>query len=45
MVTIRAEILSDVAKREALLDAAFGMKQFRKTSEKLRRGRLTALKA
>ena len=42
MVTIRAEILSDVAKREALLNAAFGVKRFRKTSEKLRRGRLAA---
>ncbi len=42
MVTIRAEILSDVAKRETLLNAAFGVKRFRKTSEKLRRGRLAA---
>ena len=42
MVTIRAEILSDVAKREALLNAAFGVKRFRKTSEKLRHGRLAA---
>ena len=42
MVTIRAEILSDVAKREALLNAAFGVKRFRKTSENLRRGRLAA---
>ncbi len=42
MVTIRAENLSDIAKREALLNAAFGVKRFRKTSEKLRRGRLAA---
>ena len=42
MVTIRAEILSDVATREVLLNAAFGVKRFRKTSEKLRRGRLAA---
>ena len=42
MVTIRAENLSDVAKRETLLNAAFGVKRFRKTSEKLRRGRLAA---
>ena len=42
MVTIRAEILSDVAKREALLNVAFGVKRFRKTSERLRRGRLSA---
>ena len=42
MVTIRAEILSDFTKREALLNAAFGVKRFRKTSEKLRRGRLAA---
>ena len=45
MVTIRAENLSDFAKREAMLNAAIGVKRFRKTSEKLRRGRLTALKA
>ena len=42
MVTIRAENLSDVPAREALLNAAFGVKRFRKTSEKLRRGRLAA---
>ncbi len=42
MVTIRAEILSDVPAREALLNAAFGVQRFRKTSEKLRRGRLPA---
>ena len=42
MVTIRAENLSDVPAREALLNAALGVKRFRKTSEKLRRGRLAA---
>ena len=42
MVTIRAEIPSDFAKREALLNAAFGVRRFRKTSEKLRHGRLAA---
>ena len=42
MITIRAEILSDVAKREALLNAAFGLKRFRKTSAKLRQGRSAA---
>ncbi len=41
MVTFRAEILSDVPAREALLNRAFGAaKRLRKTSEKLRRGRL-----
>ncbi len=42
MVTIRAEISSDIVAREALLTKAFGAKRFRKTSEKLRVGRLTA---
>ena len=42
MVTIRAEILFDAPARDALLNAAFGVKRFRKTSEKLRRGRLPA---
>ena len=42
MVTIRAELLSDTAAREALLNKAFGVKRFRKTSEKLRAGRLAA---
>jgi predicted N-acetyltransferase YhbS len=42
MVTIRAEISSDFAAREALLTKAFGVKRFRKTSEKLRAGRLVA---
>jgi predicted N-acetyltransferase YhbS len=43
MVTIRAEISSDVGAREALLNRAFGVKRFRKTSEKLRAERLPAV--
>ena len=42
MVTIRAEIASDFAAREALLNRAFGTKRLRKTSERLRAGRLPA---
>jgi predicted N-acetyltransferase YhbS len=42
MVTIRAEISSDVAPREALLNAGFGPARIRKTSEKLRAGRVPA---
>ncbi len=42
MVTIRAESLSDISAREALLNRAFGPKRLRKTSEKLRSGRLPA---
>ena len=42
MVTIRLEISSEFAAREALLTKAFGAKRFRKTSERLRSGRLTA---
>ena len=42
MVTIRAEISSDVGAREALLHAGFGPSRFRKTSEKLRAGRVAA---
>jgi len=42
MITIRAENTSDFAAREALLTKAFGVKRFRKTSEKLRSGRLPA---
>jgi predicted N-acetyltransferase YhbS len=42
MVTIRAEISSDIAPREALLNAGFGLSRFRKTSEKLRTGRVPA---
>jgi predicted N-acetyltransferase YhbS len=43
MVAIRAEILSDIGPREALLNRAFGVKRLRKTSEKLRAGRIAAL--
>ena len=43
MVTIRAEFSSDIAQREVLLAAAFGVKRFRKTSEKLRTNRMPAL--
>ncbi len=42
MVTIRTELPSDVAAREALLTRAFGAARFRKTSERLREGRLPA---
>ena len=42
MVTIRAELSSDIAAREALLNAAFGAKRFRKTSEKLRANRVSS---
>ena len=38
--TITAEIPSDVGAREALLDRAMGVLRRRKSSEKLRRGRL-----
>ena len=42
MVTIRTELASDVATREAILDKAFGRTRARKTSERLREGRLPA---
>jgi predicted N-acetyltransferase YhbS len=42
MYSIRSELPSDAAPREALLDKAFGRARFRKTSEKLREGRLPA---
>ena len=42
MVTIRAEIPADVTAREALLDRAFGRARQRKTSQRLRDGRLPA---
>jgi len=42
MITIRSERLSDIAAREALLDQAFGDNRWRKTSERLREGRLPA---
>jgi predicted N-acetyltransferase YhbS len=42
MVTIRTELPSDVVFRETLLDKAFGKTRVRKTSERLREGRLPA---
>jgi predicted N-acetyltransferase YhbS len=42
MITIRCELDSDIAAREALLDQAFGKTRRRKTSERLRAGRLPA---
>jgi predicted N-acetyltransferase YhbS len=42
MVTIREEKLADVAAREVLLDEAYGVARFAKTSERLREGRLPA---
>ena len=42
MVTIRPEISADVTAREALLDRAFGRARNRKTSQRLRDGRLPA---
>jgi predicted N-acetyltransferase YhbS len=42
MVTIREELTTDIAAREALLDEAYGVGRFAKTSERLREGRLPA---
>ena len=42
MLTIRQEKTSDVAAREALLDAAYGAVRFEKPSHRLRAGRPTA---
>ena len=42
MVTIRHELVSDIAPREALLNRAFGKARKRKTSERLREGRIAA---
>ena len=42
MVTIRSELPTDVVSREVLLDKAFGVARFRKTSARLREGRLPA---
>jgi len=42
MVTIREERIADVAAREALLDKAYGVARFAKTSERLRKGHLPA---
>ena len=42
MIEIREERPTDVAARERLLDACFGEERFRKTSQRLRAGRLPA---
>jgi predicted N-acetyltransferase YhbS len=42
MITIRKERPPDTAAREALLDQAFGGTRYRKTSQRLRDGRLPA---
>jgi predicted N-acetyltransferase YhbS len=42
MINIRDERVTDVAAREALLDAAYGACRFSKASERLREGRLPA---
>ena len=42
MVTIRDELMSDVAAREALLDVTFGDARFAKSAERLREDRLPA---
>ena len=42
MVTIRPETTADIAPRERLLDRAFGKSRRRKTSERLREGRVPA---
>jgi len=42
MITIRQERPSDIEAREALLDAAFGEGRSRKSSERVREGRLPA---
>jgi predicted N-acetyltransferase YhbS len=41
-MNIRPELSSDAAARESLLTKAFGAARFRKTSERLRKGRLPA---
>ena len=42
MITLRHERTADVPAREALLDEAFGDTRRRKSSERLREGRLPA---
>jgi len=42
MVIIREERFADVAAREALLEKAYGVERFAKTSERLREGQLPA---
>jgi len=44
MVTIREELKSDIAPREALLDATFGDARFDKAAERLRENHLPAEK-
>ena len=42
MIALRHERQTDIKAREALLDEAFGDSRYRKTSERLRKGRLPA---
>jgi predicted N-acetyltransferase YhbS len=42
MIEVRSEFLSDIEDREDLLDAAMGEARFKKTSARLREGRLPA---
>ena len=42
MIEVRSEFLSDIEAREDLLDAAMGEGRFRKTSARLREGRMPA---
>jgi predicted N-acetyltransferase YhbS len=42
MITVRHERITDVKAREALLDQAFGAARYRKSSQRLRDGRLPA---
>ena len=42
MITLRQERPADIEAREALLDDAFGDTRYRKTSQRLRDGRLPA---
>jgi predicted N-acetyltransferase YhbS len=42
MIEVRSEFLSDIDAREDLLDAAMGEARFKKTSARLREGRLPA---
>jgi predicted N-acetyltransferase YhbS len=42
MIQIRTETAADVAARERLLDRAFGKQRRRKTSERIREGRMAA---
>jgi len=42
MISVRNEVLSDIHAREDLLEAAMGEARFRKTSQRLRDGRMAA---